>query len=129
MKAGITILLLFIASLLQATPCGVHGSAKSGTREYLLNPYKNRLLAPHTVNTHITLEALASGKQFKNSEAAAIVGYVVLVKPGGRESCNCGAKDAAHRDTHIALVKTLADTNNKRKHIIVEVTPRSRSRY
>jgi hypothetical protein len=32
-------------------------------------------------------------------------------------------------DTHIALVTDLADANDKTKHVIVEVTPRTRRRY
>jgi len=32
-------------------------------------------------------------------------------------------------DTHIALVADLANANDKSKHIVVEVTPRSRRRY
>ena len=32
-------------------------------------------------------------------------------------------------DTHIALVTNLANANDKSKHIVVEVTPRTRRRY
>jgi len=50
MKTGITILLLFLAPLMYAAPCGIHGSADPESREYALNPFKNRSKAPHTVN-------------------------------------------------------------------------------
>ena len=129
MKTGIVILSLFLTTATYAAPCGTHGSAKSGSREYALNPFKNRSQAPPTVNLSITLEALAQGARFENTEAASIIGYVALVKSGGKESCNCGATDAAHTDTHIALVTNPADANDKSKHIVVEVTPRSRRRY
>ncbi len=129
LKTGIVILSLFLTTAIYAAPCGTHGSAKSGTREYVLNPLKNRSQAPPTVNPNITLEALAQGARFENTEAASIIGYVALVKSGDPETCNCGAKDAAHTDTHIALVTDLANANDKSKHIVVEVTPRSRRRY
>ncbi len=129
LKTGIIILSLFLTTATYAAPCGTHGSAQPGTREYVLNPLKNRSQAPHTVNPSITLQALAEGARFENSEAASIVGYVALVKSGGAETCNCGATDAALTDTHIALVADLANANDKSKHIVVEVTPRSRRRY
>ena len=112
-----------------AAPCGIHRSAKPRSREYVLNAFKNRSQAPLRVNPNITLEALAKGTRFKNTEAAAIIGYVALVKSGDRESCNCHKTDPARTDTHIALVKRLADANDKSKHIVVEVTPRTRMRY
>src|SRR4029450_2070174 len=104
MKTGITILLLFLATQMYAAPCGIHGNASSKSREYTLNVFKNRSQAPSAINTHITLAKLAQGSRYENTEAAAIIGYVALVKPGGKETCNCKAKDAAHKDTHIALV-------------------------
>ncbi len=129
MKSAFTILSLFFTTVLHAAPCGLHGSAKPGSQEYALNPFKNRSVASSTVNTRITLEALANGARFENTEAASIVGYVALVKPGGMETCNCGASQPANRDTHIALVADPADANDASKHVVVEVTPRSRRRY
>jgi hypothetical protein len=127
--------------VIHAAPCGIHGSARPGTREYELNVFKNRSQAPRAINPRITLEKLARGARYENSEAAAIIGYVALVKSGGKETCNCRATDPAHTDTHIALVTDVANANDKSKHIVVEVTPepggviicrpqrRSRSRY
>jgi hypothetical protein len=60
--------------------------------------------------------------------SAAIIGYVALVKPGAAETCNCKAKDAAHKDTHIALVTNPANAKDESKYVIVEVTPRTRRR-
>jgi hypothetical protein len=124
-KTGIIILWLFLASLTHAAPCGIHGDADRDSQEYTLNPFKNRSQAPRRVNPRITLTGLANGARFNNNEAAAIIGYVALVKPGGRETCNCHAKDEAHKDTHIALVTDPANANDKSKYIVVEVTPRS----
>jgi hypothetical protein len=128
-KIGIMIVSLFLAAAIYAAPCGIHGDAGPKSREYTLNPFKNRSQAPRTVNPHITLKGLANSARFNNNEAAAIIGYVALVKPGGRETCNCHAKDEAHKDTHIALVTNLANANDKSKHVVVEITPRSRRLY
>jgi hypothetical protein len=129
MRTAITILPLFLATLIYAAPCGIHGSAKRGSQEYTLDPFKNRSQAPRTVNPRITLERLSNGARFDDNEAAAIIGYVALIKPGAAETCNCKAKDAAHKDTHIALVTNPANANDESKYVIVEVTPRTRRLY
>jgi hypothetical protein len=128
-KLGVVFASLFLATAIYAAPCGLRGSAKKNSREYVLNPFKNRSKAPLTVNPHITFDALGNGDRFPNTEAAAIIGYVALVKPGEKETCNCRASDAVHKDTHIALVRNLTEANDKSKHIVVEVTPRSRRLY
>src|SRR5262249_49183393 len=120
---------VFFVAAIYAAPCGQHGDADRNSREYALNPFKNRSQAPRRVNPRITLKALANGTRFNNNEAAALIGYVALVKPGGRGTCNCHAKDEAHKDTHIALVTQLANANDKSKHVVVEVTPRTRRLY
>jgi hypothetical protein len=88
-NTGLVIVSLFLATAIYAAPCGIHGSASSRSREYALNPFKNRSQAPLTINPNITLEALANGDRFPNTEAAAIIAYVALVKPGEKETCNC----------------------------------------
>jgi len=80
-KIGIVILPLFLATAMFAAPCGMHGSAAPRNREYVLNPFKNRSQAPVTVNPSITLEALAKGARFENTEAAAIIGFVESLHP------------------------------------------------
>ena len=129
LRAGIIILSLFLGTAMQAAPCGIHGSSSSKSREYALNALKNRSQAPSATNPHITLEKLAQGSNYGNNEGAAITGYVALVKSGDAETCNCKAKDAAHKDTHIALVTSPAYANDDSRYVIVEVTPRSRRLY
>jgi hypothetical protein len=114
---------------MHAAPCGIHGSASSTSREYTLNAFKNRSQAPSAINPSITLKKLAQGSRYDNNEAAAIIGYVALVKSGDKETCNCKAEDAPHQDTHIALVTSPAYANDDSKYVIVEVTPRTRRRY
>ena len=129
MRAGIIILSFFLTTATHGAPCGIHGSASKTSREYALNAFKNRSQAPSAINPSITLQKLAQGSRYDNNEAAAIIGYVALVKPGDAETCNCKAKDLAHRDTHIALVTSPAYANDDSKYVIVEVTPRTRQRY
>ena len=128
LRAGVIILSLFLSTAMHAAPCGLHGSASKTSREHALNAFKNRSQAPSAINPHITLGKLGQGSRYDNNEAAAIIGYVALVKPGGKETCNCKA-EAPHQDTHIALVTSPAYTNDDSKYVIVEVTPRTRQRY
>jgi hypothetical protein len=70
MKTGITILSLFLATLMQAAPCGIHGDSKPGSREHTLNPFKNRSQAPPTFDPSITLEALAESARSSTADCA-----------------------------------------------------------
>lgn len=105
--------------------CGPHGDSKPGSREYDLNPYKNRSSAPKSIDRSITLDSILKRgddtHRFRNEQAATITGYVALVKDGGSESCNCGSK--VDKDTHIALVANPKDADDSSKHVVVEVTP------
>ena len=59
------------------------------------------------------------------TQGVEITGYVVSVSPGGnQESCNCVRKDL--QDIHIDVVLKKSDAANKRKPVIVEITPRFR---
>lgn len=61
--------------------------------------------------------------RFKEGIAVFIEAYIVEVKPGGVESCNCHSTDPDSRDTHIALS---IDPKPTQYRVIVEVTPRLR---
>jgi hypothetical protein len=97
-----------------------------------LNRLKNRTTPPlkANVNPAITLDSiLARGNdvnRWNSSQGAVITGFVVKVKPGGPETVNCGATDAAHTDTHIEIALQLGDAEGTH-HMIVEVTPRIRA--
>lgn len=96
-----------------------------------LNLLKNRAGSPAlpTINSKITSAALiAPGNyhmRWKTTDGAEIVGYVADIKVGGVESCNCHAKGANDRDTHIEL--GLNPMDGAAKRVIVEVTPRWRT--
>jgi hypothetical protein len=130
---------LFLGANAQAPPsnmddfdgCGMDGSAKTANLKKL-NQLKNRyaIPQPNEVDQSITLSAvLAPGDdkaRWSSTSAAEVTGFVLDVKPGGGETCNCGKTDAAHIDAHIELVLSTTDTAGTRS-MVVEVTPRLRA--
>src|SRR5260370_27805722 len=95
--------------------CGLDGSAKTANLKKL-NQLKNRYTAPTNseINPAITLSAmLAPGNdktRWSSTSGAEVTGFVLDVKPGGGETCNCGKTDAAHIHAHIQLVLSSTDT-------------------
>ena len=97
-----------------------------------LNQLKNRSAAPTQadIDPSATLVGILEPgwdyARWNENRAAEIVGYVVRVLPGGKETTNCGALDRPHRDTHIELIRSPGDVAKTRR-FIVEVTPRWRA--
>jgi hypothetical protein len=108
--------------------CGMEGSSKIASVKKL-NRLKNRYTVPQDsqINRSITLRAmLAPGDdklRWNSNDAMEITGYVLDIKPGGSETCNCAKKDPAHKDAHIELVLHSTDTLLTQS-VVVEVTPR-----
>jgi hypothetical protein len=98
-----------------------------------LNLLKNRDNPPTAadIDPAATLTAVQQpgddSNRWSTQRAAVFHGYVVDVKPGGKETCNCKATDIAHRDTHIELVSDPSDSAPERR-VIVEVSPRWRAK-
>jgi hypothetical protein len=111
--------------------CKLDGTA-TNARLKNLNHLKNRYTAPTGVeiNHSITLSALlAPGDdktRWNSTSGAKITGFVLDVKPGGKETCNCGKTDPVHTDAHIELVLHATDTAMTQS-VVVEVTPRMRA--
>lgn len=152
--AGLLICADASAKTAKAKPCDPLTGDATTAQAKALNPFKNRSKAPKPsdIDPHITLTAmLAPGddtNRFPMTKAATIKGYVVSAKVGGIETCNCHAKDALNRDTHIDVVADLKYATpkpikvtttgkngtkhvitkdaNEKYHVIVEVTPRVR---
>ena len=109
--------------------CPLDGTAKNNDLK-TLNQDKSRSKAPTAddIDTDVTLAAmLAPGEdetRFDQRRAASVVGFVVNVKVGGVETCNCKATNPIDRDTHIELALSPDAPTNQR--VIVEVTPRLR---
>jgi hypothetical protein len=111
-------------------PCGLAGTAKEdGGKD--LNRNKNRYHPPGAddIDPEVTLAAmLAPGDdvdRFDQKKAATVTGFVINVKVGGVETCNCKATDPLDRDTHIELA--LSKHAPETQRVIVEVTPRVRA--
>jgi hypothetical protein len=118
-----------VYTLSDGKPCPPEGTAKNAEIK-AVNKDKNRFKAPTAddIDTEVSLATmLAPGeddKRFDSTKAARIVGFVVDVKPGGTETCNCGATNPIDRDTHIEIALSPEAPPNQR--VIVEVTPRLR---
>jgi len=117
--------------IIDGTSCGLHGSAKQGSKEFTLNTFKNRFVFPATsdFDRSVTLQKLIATNaiegKFDQQKAAEITGYVFDVKPGGTETCNCKTTDKMFKDTHIELTPDSRQTGPENR-MIVEVTPRLR---
>jgi len=112
--------------------CGMAGTAKPAAIK-TVNRLKNRYGAPTDtdMDTGVSLKKMLKlgddTDRFDEEKAAEVTGYVYDVKPGGKETCNCGATDPDLRDTHIELVPS-PTLNDPTHRVIVEVTPRWRAK-
>lgn len=119
--------------IIDEKPCGMHGSSRPNTKEYVQNPFKNRYVFPKQVDFNANLQLIdfingsAVKDKFSQGMAVEVTGYVYEVKPGGIETCNCKTKDRFFRDTHIELTLNDQETGPENR-FIVEVTPRIRQK-
>jgi hypothetical protein len=110
--------------------CGMAGDARTSAGK-TLNRLKNRYTAPtgDDIDDSISLAKLLQPgddlDRFDSQAGARIAGYVVDVKAGGKETCNCHATDPEDRDTHIEVA--LTPDAGEIDRVIVEVTPRLRT--
>lgn len=124
------VILAVPALVVSAQECPPEGSASS-RKFQALNILKNREVAPRSeeMDASVTLDAMLQPGddtgRFDEMTGGEIIGYVVRVLPGGKESTNCDAREIANKDTHIELAQTPDAAKNER--IIVEVTPRWRA--
>ena len=110
--------------------CGMEGDAKSQSGK-TLDRNKNRYVPPEAgdIDPVVTLDAMLTPGddegRFDETKVAMITGFVIDVKVGGTETCNCHAEDPIDRDTHIELA--LSEQAPEIQRVIVEVTPRMRA--
>jgi hypothetical protein len=109
--------------------CPLQGDAKSPDVKDL-NRLKGRYHSPVSsdIDQTVALTAMVAPgddeDRFDVKSAATVVGFVLEVMVGGKETCNCHATDPAERDTHIAL--TLSEDGDEKQSVVAEVTPRTR---
>lgn len=123
----------YIEKMPPKRPCLLSGDRSASDPKGKENAEKNRWHAPRNsdFDTRITTQALTQRgndrDRWNSTKAARLTGYVAVVKDGTKgESCNCGATGKSDIDTHIAVVANARDADDKRKYVIVEVTPRMR---
>jgi len=127
----LTILTAFAQNLETFNGCPPEGDAK-GAADQNTNKMKNRyaIPGPEDIDPTITLEKMLTPgddeNRFSESNAATITGYVVDVKSGSKETCNCHNGDPLFMDTHIEVVIDKSHAG-KNQRVIVEVTPRLRA--
>ena len=116
--------------------CPMEGNAKSEALKES-NKLKNRWNLPEAedFDSSITIDKLLEEgddtDRFSANTAVTIVGYIVDVKPGGKETCNCKSGNPLYTDTHIEVSPELEseltpDKNIRGQVLITEVTPRIR---
>lgn len=104
------IYLLFIiitTSFVQKTPpCSIYGDNKRPAMQYA-DSLKNRKQSFLTRATLIDIETFfkpgENEKRFNSSSYVSVTGYIILVKRGGSETCNCHSKSKSDLDTHIEI--------------------------
>ena len=105
--------------------CPLGGDNKS-EKVMAADSLKNRAEIPKTYKAMAAADLLKMKVTNKTNQhqAVSVKGYIMDIKDGGLESCNC--HNATHKDTHIYLVSD-ASVTDESKAIIVEATPRMRA--
>lgn len=122
MKKLIFLTLLFGVAYGQTKPCPLFGD-KNNAKIKALDLLKNRSTPGALVDNTVTLEKILSPgddrTRFTPNQYVTITGYVVLVKPGGPETCECHSKNPADLDIHIELA--LKPTDKGAQAMVVEI--------
>lgn len=104
---SILIALLFVTIHLAAQkPCPIYGD-KPVAKFMMLDSLKNRSITTE-INSNIKLEDILTfkgddTKRYNSSNYVELTGYIILVKWGGAETCNCHSKSKDDLDIHIEL--------------------------
>ena len=110
--------------------CPTQGDA-ADSLSIRLNRLKNRMTPPRRFMRGSSLQAvLAPGNDYllwSEDDGVLLEGYVVGVRTGPVESCNCHATADSARDTHIELAVERGEVRGWRI-LIAEVTPMWRKR-
>ena len=116
----IGILFLFVSKTFSQRP--LRGDKDNARMEHL-DSLKNRSVAGTKIDTTVMLqEILNTGNdvhRFTSKQYVRLTGYVILVKPGGSETCNCHSKDPKDLDIHIELALHVGD--NATQAVVVEI--------
>lgn len=99
------------------TGCTRSGLSTSPDRIKRLNMLKNRSipanLIPKVILISDILKPGVDSLRYDPSQFVSITGYIILVKYGGAESCNCKTSDKSKWDIHIELAANPDDVGSK----------------
>ena len=119
-----TIILLACVFTLGAyqNPCPVYGD-KNESKIEDFDKLKNRNVASPTIDNSVTLQRILTPgndvNRFNSNQYVTLTGYVVVVKAGGPETCECHSSNPNDLDIHIELA--LHQTDKGPQAMIVEI--------
>ena len=119
----LTFLLLLLCFQVCAQ-CPIKGDSHT-TRLQHLDSLKNRTQSGKNIVKMDISQFITSDSNFSENTYVSLTGYVVGVKYGGKESCNCHTDNRLDWDYHIDIASTPNESDDK-KMMIVEVTRFSR---
>ena len=110
------ILFLLFPIISFSQPCSIYGD-KPVKKFQILDSLKNRNFTGK-VDSSISLHKILTRKgddtkDYNSSQYAHLEGYVILVKYGGSETCNCKSKVKTDLDIHIELALQPNATNKQ----------------
>lgn len=108
-------LLLITFCLTAHSQCKKEGDSNN-KRIIALNLLKNRGipkgLIPEIINISDILKSGNDSTRWFSTQFVSVTGYIILVKYGGAETCNCHTKDKSRWDVHIELAAASGDKSN-----------------
>ena len=109
---GCIIALFAILTMSAVVPCPNTGDSHN-SRIMALNKLKNRTiqqgLIPEVVGISDILKPGNDSMRWNPDKFVSVTGYIILVKYGGAETCNCHTKDKSIWDVHIELAASPTD--------------------
>lgn len=124
------LILLLLLPLFSIGQCSIYGD-KPIQKFQVLDSLKNRNITA-IIDNSVTLQKILlfngdDTKKYNSSQYVSIKGYVVLVKWGGSETCNCHSKNKEDLDIHIEL--SLNETDKGSKAMVVEINRYTRKSH
>jgi len=124
-KSALLLIVLFnVSAHAQTFDCAIGGD-NTNPKVMAADSLKNRSAIPARYKSMKAADLLNMKVTDETSQhqAVSVKGYILDIKDGGLESCNCHSK--TFKDTHIYLVSDESVTDESQA-IIVEATPRMR---
>jgi len=128
-KYLVMLFVIVISQIGKSQTCPDYGSA-SNQRLKILNVLKNREIVESKIDKSVTIDSILKfgndTGRFSDNKYICVVGYCVLAKWGGPESCNCKTDDKSQWDIHL-VISSDSNISNQDSCIIVEITRKYRN--